>query len=83
MEKKPEVDGAYAELEATELAGAVEEMNQSNVLVIVNARLELAGRDKEQFVAKFSGMLEELKEETEGMDDKQKSFYVLRQMLIS
>lgn len=83
MEKKPEVDGAYVEVEATELTARSDEVAKSTVLTVVNARLELAGDDKRRFVAKFNGMAEKFADETKGMDDRQKSFYILRQMLVS
>lgn len=82
MEKKPEVDGAYFEVEAADLISNGEQACNSTVLVITNPRLELAGEDKERFTSKFDATLEELADETKDMDDRQKAFYVIRHMLL-
>jgi len=82
MEKKPEVDGAYVEINAAELITREDEARQSSILVVVNPRLEFAGDELEQFLSKFHGMATELVKETADLDDEQKSFYILRQMLI-
>jgi len=83
MEKKPEIDGSYVEIEAVDMVARKSESEESKVLVVTNARLELAGEDKDLFVVKFNRLVDELSDETEGMDDKQKSFYILRRMLLS
>jgi len=83
MEKKPEIDGSYIEVEAADLITKSAEAGESKVLVVTNTRLELAGDDRERFVAKFKDLASALSTETEGMDDEQKSFYILRHMLLS
>ena len=83
MEKKPEVDGAYVEIEACDLVTRNDEACGSRILVVTNTRLEMSGEDKKSFIDKFAATREKLADEIREMDDAQASFYVLRQMLLS
>jgi len=83
MEKKPETDGAYEEVEACSLIARNEEVCRSRILVVTNTRLELSGEDKKSFVDKFAATREKLADEIREMDDAQTSFYILRHMLLS
>lgn len=83
MEKKPEVDGKWVEVDFSEIVSRMEELNACEIGVIKNARLEMAGDDMPRFVAKFNEVAAACSDETEGMDDSQKSFYVLRRMVLS
>jgi len=82
MEKKSEVDGTYVEVEAADLIQNMDAVNQSTVLTVTNARLELAGDDRVSFLAKFNDIAEKMSDDMSGMDDAQKSFFIMRHMLL-
>ena len=83
MEKKPEVDGSWVECEASELIENIDAIEDSQILAVNATRMELGGEDKKQFVDKFKKIAEEFASEMEGMNDSQKSFYIVRKMVIS
>lgn len=82
MEKKPEIDGRWVDIEAEQMVSMIEEVEKSELLAIRSVRIELGADDKKRFVERFVALMEQSKEETEGMDDSQKSFYVFRKMLV-
>ena len=82
MEKRPEVDGSYVEIDASEIISKEHEAYAAKILVIKNARFEFTKTDREWFMSKFVALEEGLAEEMDGMDDGQKSFYILRHMLL-
>jgi len=82
MEKKPEVDGSWKEVDADSVIANVEALNAAQIIVIRDSRLELAGEDKVKFMDKFSHVMSESESEVEGMDESQKSYYVIRKMLV-
>ena len=82
MEKKPKIDGKWVEVDAKELVSRKEEVESSEILVVNAMRVEFGGSDKEAFAKRVSELCEELSEEMEGMDDEQRSFYVIKKMLV-
>jgi len=82
MEKKAEVDGKWAEIEAKDISVNADAIDKCEILVINCSRIEMGGADKEAFAEKFARIMEQTLPETEGMDDDQRSYYVFRKMLI-
>ena len=82
MERKVKVDGRFLECEAEDFLANVSEALESHVLALTAMRLEFAAEEKRDFVCKFTKLSEALESEMEGMDEKQKSNYVFRHMLL-
>jgi hypothetical protein len=83
MEKKPEIDGKWLEVGGEEILPRLGEIEGSEIAVVTEARIEMAGKDRDRFVEKLKATVEACEPETAGMDDGQKSFYVLKKMLLS
>lgn len=83
MEKKPEVDGSWVEVPATEIASRLEEIEKCQILVVTSARIEMCGDDKKRFEQKLAELADEHRELLEEMDEQQRSFWLLRKMLLS
>jgi len=82
MEKKPEVDGKWVDIEADELMSRMEDVENCDLLAIRSLRIELGSEDRDAFVAKLNKVTEESETEMSGMSDDQKSFYLFRKMLV-
>lgn len=82
MEKKPEVDGRWVDIEADQMIARMEDVKACELLALRSIRIELGSDDRDRFVAKFSKMAEDCADEIDGMDDSQKSFYIFRKMLV-
>jgi hypothetical protein len=82
VKKQPEIDGKWVEIDAVDLLKRKSEVEKSEILVITSSRIELGGSDKEAFEKKMFDMERELLDETEGMDDEQRSFYIMKKMLL-
>ena len=82
MEKKPEVDGRWKEVDAKDCVAEMEAIQKSEIFVLTSLRMEIGGEDKVAFSKKFDEYVEKYSAETEGMTDEQKSFFVIRKMII-
>jgi hypothetical protein len=84
MQKKPEVDGAWLELQFTDLTKEnVELMKGAKCIVLNDIRIELSGEDVAKFIEKYINIRQGSESEMTGMTEQQKSFYVTRKMLLS
>lgn len=83
MEKKPEVDGKWLEVETADIIAKAEDLSKCEIGVVKNGRLEMGAEDMSKFMSKFEKVSAACAGEMEGMDDSQKSFYVFRKMVLS
>ena len=83
MEKKPEVDGSWIEVAATDILGRQEEIKNSQIAVVTAVRIEMCGDDKKKFDEKLALAAKQHAGAIEGLDDEQKSFFLLRKMLLA
>jgi len=82
MEKKPEVDGKWIDIEADDIMSRMADIEKCELLAIRSLRIDLGADDRDAFVEKFNRVAEESAEEIAEMDGKQKSFYILRKMVV-
>jgi hypothetical protein len=85
MEKKVENDGCYVEVNAKDVYVSFDRLLESEMCVVKTARFEFAGDDRDRFVDKLNGVVGHLEASgaLDGLDNEQRSFLVLKYMLMS
>jgi hypothetical protein len=53
MKREIKNDGAYVEVDATEVLGNIESLEKAKVVVVTSVRVELAGEDKDGFLRRM------------------------------
>ncbi len=82
MKRVPENNGEYVEINADELHERVQHAKDSQVLVVKQSRIELAGREKTEFIEKFLRTSECVRRQNADMNDVQISRATFRKMMI-
>ena len=82
MERKVKNDGRFFECDAEDLSSQIPAAQECHVLALNVLRMEFAADEKRALVHKFSKFCEMLEPEMEGMDERQKSTFVFRHMIL-
>lgn len=83
MDMNPSVDGAYLECDVADLLDKTEATDAATVLVVREARIELCGKDLEQFRARFKAALSSLGADAADMTSSQRAFAAFRRMVVA
>lgn len=83
MKRVPENNGVYIECPAEELASRMPEAENAQIVVVTEARIELAGEDKNQFLKKFAQVVAKTVTDDLELSSEQLSRIAFREMLFA
>ncbi len=82
MKRELKNTGEYFECDADALFDNIEKLKCADIIVIKNSRIELSGEEKDKFVSKLQSRERTKKKQIKDFNNKQKSDFIFREIIL-